>query len=130
MIDFTNKQVGDFGENFCEKYLKKTKKYKILARNKTIGHLEADIIAYNKDYLIFVEVKTRRSDKNNLNRPSDAVDESKRTNLIKFAYAFYKTLPEKFKNKTPRIDVCEVYLVADKKLKVCDFNYIENAVTR
>ena len=63
MIDFTNKQVGDFGENFCEKYLKKTKKYKILARNKTISHLEADIIAYNKDYLIFVEVKTRRSDK-------------------------------------------------------------------
>ncbi len=130
MIDFTKKQVGDFGEDFCEKHLKKTRKYKILARNKTIGHLEADIIAYNKEFIVFVEVKTRRIDKNNYNRPADAVDGSKRTNLIKFAYAYCKTLPQKLKDKALRIDVCEVFVTADKKLKVCDFNYIENAVTR
>ena len=110
-------------------YLRK-KKYTVLASGYRCRFGEIDLIVRDKKSLIFVEVKTRRSDKNNLNRPSDAVDEGKRTNLIKFAYAFYKTLPEKFKNKTPRIDVCEVYLVADKKLKVCDFNYIENAVTR
>ncbi len=131
MIEFTKKEIGDFGEKFCEKLLKKKKKYKILSRNKTIGHLEADIIGYDKEYIIFVEVKTRRTDKNNLMRPADAVNYDKRTNLIKFAYAFVKTLPLKHKNKTPRIDVCEVFVKADnKKLKVCDFNYIENAVTR
>ncbi|MBQ8546834.1 MAG: YraN family protein [Clostridia bacterium] len=131
MIEFTKKEVGDFGEKFCEKLLKKKKKYKILAKNKTIGHLEADIIAYDKEFIIFVEVKTRRTDKNNLMRPADAVNYDKRTNLIKFAYAFVKTLPQKHKNKTPRIDVCEVFVTADgKKLKVCEFNYIENAVTR
>ena len=130
MIEFDKKQVGIFGEDFCEKYLKKQKKLKILSRNRTIGHLEADIIAYNKEFIVFVEVKTRRVDKNNFVRPADAVNREKRTNLIKFAYAFCKTLPSKLKDKTPRIDVCEVYVTAEKKLKVCDINYIENAVTK
>ncbi|MBO5379793.1 MAG: YraN family protein [Clostridia bacterium] len=130
MIEFDKKQVGIYGEDICEKYLKKQKKLKILARNRTIGHLEADIIAYNKEFIVFVEVKTRRVDKNNFVRPADAVNREKRTNLIKFAYAFCKTLPSKLKGKTPRIDVCEVYVTAEKKLKVCDINYIENAVTK
>ncbi len=130
MVDFDKKQVGNFGEDYCEKYLKKQKKLKILARNRSIGHLEADIIAYDKEFIVFVEVKTRRIDKNNVNRPSDAVNYEKRTNLIKFAYAFLKTLPSKLKDKTPRIDVCEIWVTAEKKLKVCDINYIENAITR
>lgn len=131
MIEFDKKAVGIFGEDYSAKYLKRKKKCKILARNKTMGHLEADIIAYDKDFIIFVEVKTRRQDKNNLMRPADAVNNEKRTNLLKFAYAFCKTLPAKLKNKTPRIDVCEVYAVQEKnKLKVCEFNYIENAVTK
>ena len=98
--------------------------------NATIGKLEADIIAYNKDYIVFIEVKARRQDKNNFGRPGDAVDRDKRTNLINFAYAYCKSLPKKHQGKTPRIDVCEVYVVADKKLRVCDINYIENAVSR
>lgn len=131
MIEFDKKAVGIFGEDYCAKYLKRKKKCKILARNKTMGHLEADIIAYDKEFIIFVEVKTRRQDKNNLMRPADAVNNEKRTNLLKFAYAFCKTLPAKLKNKTPRIDVCEVFAVQEKnKLKVCEFNYIENAVTK
>ena len=131
MIEFDKKTVGIFGEDYCEKYLKRKKKCKILARNKQMGHLEADIIAYNKDFVIFVEVKTRRANKNNLMRPADAVNNEKRTNLLRFAYAFCKTLPAKLKNKTPRIDVCEVICVQEKKkLKVCEFNYIENAVTK
>ncbi|MBO5439329.1 MAG: YraN family protein [Clostridia bacterium] len=130
MRDFTSYDVGKFGENACAKYLKKTKKYKILGKNVTIGHLEADIIACDKEHIIIVEVKTRREDKNNYNRPGTAVDNDKRTNLIKFAYAFYKTLPPKHKSKALRIDVCEITCVADKKLKLCSINYIENAVTR
>ena len=130
MTEFDKKQVGIFGENYCAKYVKKHKKLKILARNKSIGHLEADIIAYNKEYIVFIEVKTRRVDKNNIARPADAVNHEKRTNLIKFAYAFLKTLPSKLKEKTPRIDVCEIWVTAEKKLKVCDVNYIENAITK
>lgn len=130
MTDFTSIEVGKFGEDYCAKYIKKTKKYKILERNATIGHLEVDIIAYDKEHIIFIEVKTRRQDKINYMRPGNAVDYNKRTNLINFAYHFVKTLPPKLQEKTPRIDVCEIWVEADKKLKVCDLNYIENAVTR
>lgn len=130
MIEFTPRDVGIFGEKQCEKYAKRVKKLKIIGRNVTIGKLEADIIAVNNDYIIFIEVKTRRQDKNNIHRPGNAVDKDKRTNLINFAYTYCKSLPKKHQGKTPRIDVCEVYVVADKKLRVCELNYIENAVTR
>ena len=130
MTDFTNADIGKFGEEFCTKYVKKTKKYKILGRNVSIGKLEVDIIATNGEYIIFIEVKTRRSDKNNYFRPSDAVDRNKRYNLINFANMYCKSLNKKHANKTPRIDVCEILVVAEKKLKVTDINYIENAVSR
>ena len=130
MNKFSSHDVGVFGENYCTKYAKKVKKLKILGRNVTIGKLEADIIAYNKTHVIFIEVKTRSADKNNLFRPADAVNTEKRSNLINFAYIYCKTLPKKHQGKTPRIDVCEIYVTAEKKLKVSDINYIENAVTR
>ena len=130
MKEFNTYDVGKFGEDACTKYLKKIKKYKIFGRNVTIGHLEADIIAYDDNHIIIVEVKTRREDKNNIHRPGSAVDNDKRTNLIKFAYAFYKSLPAKHKNKILRIDVCEITCVADKKLMLTSINYIENAVSR
>lgn len=125
----TKKDVGNFGEKVCARFLRKSG-YKIIGRNVRMGHLEIDIIASNKEYIVFVEVKTRNTEKNNILRPAAAVDSDKRTNLINFAYSFVKSLPEKEKNKQPRIDVCEVLVSGDKKLKVCDFNYIENAVTR
>ena len=128
--EFSTYDVGVFGEEQCVKFIKKYKKFKIYGKNVTIGHLEADIIAYDKSHVIIVEVKTRREDKNNISRPSSAVDYDKRTNLIKFAYAFCKSLPKKLKNKTIRIDVCEITCIADKKLKLCSINYIENAVSR
>ncbi|MBQ7353031.1 MAG: YraN family protein [Clostridia bacterium] len=128
-IEFSKSYVGKFGEDVCTKYLKKSKKLKILERNSTIGHLEADIVAYNKEYIVFVEVKTRNIDKNNYSRPADSVNSKKRTNLITFAYAFVKKLPTKFRNLSIRIDVCEIYVCGDKKLKVSELNYIENAIT-
>ena len=130
MKDFTNADVGTFGENECLKYIKKVKKYKIIGTNLTIKHLEADIVAYDNEHIIFIEVKTRREDKNNFFRPGAAVNHAKRNNLIRFAYSFVKTLPAKFQDKAPRIDVCEITVVAEKNLKVCSLNYIENAVTR
>ena len=130
MKDFSNFDVGRFGEKECLKFVKRVKKYKIIGKNITIGHLEADIVACDDEHVIIIEVKTRREDKNNICRPAMAVDNTKRTNLIRFAYAFVKTLPLKHRNKAPRIDVCEITCVADKKLKLCSINYIENAITR
>lgn len=125
----TKYETGKFGEDACARYLRKNG-YKIYGKNVRMGHLEVDIIATNKMYILFVEVKTRNIDNTNPYRPAQAVDYDKRTNLINFAYSFVKSLPECEKRKQPRIDVCEVLVSGDKKLKICGFNYIENAVTR
>lgn len=130
MNDFTAKQVGDFGEKYCKKYVKRTKGYKIIGCNVTIGNLEADIIATDKTHIIIIEVKTRRQDKCNFHRPGSAVDQGKQHNLINFTKIYCENLPKKYMNKSPRIDVCEIYVVADKKLKVTSINYIENAISR
>ena len=130
MKEFSKKDIGNFGEKTCVEYIKK-QGFKILALNSTLGHLETDIIATNKTHILFVEVKTRRADKNNYSRPADAVNTAKRTNLLKFAYYYIKTLPPKHASKQPRMDVCEITVESkDDKLAVCDFNYIENAFSR
>ena len=68
---------------------------------------------------------------NNINRPADAVDRDKRENLISFSSAYIKRLPEKYKDRQVRIDVCEVLVYCEQdKLAVKNINYIENAVSR
>ena len=56
------KNLGDRGEAAAAEYLEK-KGYTILNRNYYICHGEIDIIAKDGDCTVFVEVKTRRSDK-------------------------------------------------------------------
>ena len=130
MANYSAHKIGAFGEKQCAKYLKRKMKLKIIGKNVTIGRLEADIIATNKDYIIFVEVKTRSKDKHNEHRPSDAVDKAKKTNLINFANAYCSSLPKKLKGRTPRIDVCEIWVTSSVHLKVAELHYIENAVSR
>ena len=57
-----NKQLGQNGEDIAEKFLIK-QGYKILERNRHFSrYCEIDIIAQDKDTLVFVEVKTRKTD--------------------------------------------------------------------
>ena len=53
--------LGQKGEEIATDHLKKAG-FKILYRNWKWGKNEVDIIAENKDYIIFVEVKTRTDD--------------------------------------------------------------------
>jgi putative endonuclease len=53
--------LGHKGEDIAVEHLKKAG-YKILYRNWKSGKLEIDIIAENKDFIVFVEVKTRSDD--------------------------------------------------------------------
>lgn len=54
--------------------------YTILERNWRFGHLEIDLIAKKKDLLVFIEVKTRRSE--HLQPPEQAVNQIKTLRLI------------------------------------------------
>jgi len=76
------------GENIATEYLKR-KGYKIVERNFRKGYGEIDIICIKEKTLIFVEVKTRTSDK--FGTPAESITYSKLMTLIKTAQ-YYKIL--------------------------------------
>jgi putative endonuclease len=71
--------LGRKGEDIAAAHLEKAG-YKILKRNWTAGKLEVDIIAENKDYIVFAEVKTRSEDF--LMPPASAVTREKQRSLV------------------------------------------------
>ncbi len=109
---------GDIGERYTQKWLAK-KRYKITAANYFCRFGEIDIIAQNKKYICFVEVKTRGV--NSYGSPADAVDYFKQSRIIKTAQHFLLANPCELQ---PRFDVAEVIVDGDE---VKSFNYIENA---
>jgi len=89
----SGKDVGAAGESLAAVYLKK-KGYRILATNFKTAIGEADIIARDREALVIVEVKTRRSLR--YGRPYEAIGKDKLERLVKLAaiYARYNRLPE------------------------------------
>ena len=108
-----NKQLGQNGEDIAEKFLTK-QGYKILERNRHFSrYCEIDIIAQDRDTLVFVEVKTRKTDA--LGRPAEAITPAKYQNIKKGIY-FY--LQEKnIKYDKFRIDVISVTLKPELKIE-------------
>ncbi len=102
--------LGRKGESYVCEYLK-SKGYIINEVNYHSRYGEIDIISQNEKYLVFVEVKTRKSF--NFSRAIEAVNRSKRIKIIKTAY-FY--ISSKSLNKQPRFDVAEV-LIDSKEIK-------------
>ncbi|MBQ9937010.1 MAG: YraN family protein [Oscillospiraceae bacterium] len=119
----SKKSLGDFGENFTVKYLKKNG-YKIVSQNFHSRYGEIDIIAVKNDILAFVEVKARAH--NSLFKPREAVDYYKQNKIIKTAQLFMMAYNS---NIQPRFDVSEVVVIKTEKdkYKVLEFEYIENA---
>ena len=102
----TASQVGKEGEEIAEGFLE-SKGYKILSRNwKTPRWGEVDIVALDKDQLVFAEVKTRTTLW--AGEPLEAVGFHKLRTLKRAALYFKESHPE-----TPdglRIDVLSVVL--------------------
>ena len=122
----STKDVGRLGENIAARYLKKNG-YKILAKNQRQSHNELDIVASNKEFILFVEVKTR-SVASDLYSPygsaASAVDIRKQARTIQAARSYLAQNP--VDGLQPRMDVIEVYL--DKQTqKVLKVHHIPNA---
>lgn len=101
----TEKQVkGNRGEEKAVEYLL-SNGYAILERNWQIGHLEVDIIASNEDFLVIVEVKTRKS--NTFGEPEEFVTLQKQRNLIRAAAAY---ITKFVITKEVRFDIVSVIL--------------------
>ena len=120
----TTKEIGDIGERAAARFLKRSG-YKIKGRNKHLSHNEIDIIAEDKSYIVFVEVKTRtiNQSKDKYTSPASAVTHAKQSRLISAAYDYLRQKPSK---KQPRMDVIEVWLDKETQ-KVIDINHIYNA---
>lgn len=58
----SNKVLGDRGESYAARYLG-AQGYRILAQKYRTKIGEIDLIAKDRDTLVFVEVKTRRRDR-------------------------------------------------------------------
>lgn len=114
--------TGQNGEAKVCSFLRKSG-YKILKRNYQCKYGEIDIIAQKCDYIIFVEVKTRKKD--SIVSPAESVNVYKQQRIIKTAQDFMvKTLCE----LQPRFDVAEVFISEDNNKKlIYSLNYIANA---
>lgn len=96
---------GKIGEDFATDYLSK-QGYIIICRNFRCFQGEIDIIARDKESLVFVEVKTRTSI--NYGEAKEAVGEKKQKHIYEAAgYYLYKYKLEEYYT---RIDVIEVYI--------------------
>lgn len=117
-----NKVVGNLGEQTAKNYLIKNG-YKILTTNYSCRFGEIDIIAMDKECLVFIEVKTRTSGK--YGHPENAVNYWKKKHLELTArnYIDYKRMG----NYIARFDVVEVFAkYADNNFIVERINLIKN----
>lgn len=104
-----NIELGRYGEEKAVSYLE-NQDCEILARNFSCNQGEIDIIAKDKDELVFFEVKTRNS--LGYGKPVDAVDNFKQKHIWEAAkYYLYRN---KMMNQFVRFDVIEVYLKNNK----------------
>lgn len=109
--------LGKIGEDRAAKLLI-DKGYQLLDRNWKIGDLEMDIIAQQEDTIVFVEVKTRKSD--HWGAPESAVDELRKRRLTACANAYLKF---KRLDNPWRFDIISIILNEEQE----EINHIEEA---
>ncbi len=113
------KDIGDFGENAAREYMIKNG-YEIVLSNYSSKAGEIDIIAKKDEYIVFVEVKARKT--SIFGEPCEFVDTKKQQRIIKTAY---KYLEENSLDSPIRFDVCEI--IHENADKIKSINYIEGA---
>lgn len=96
--------LGRWGETLAAQYLRK-KRYTILAANYFNRFGEIDLIAENRTYIVFVEVKLRKNA--SFAQAKEFVDQRKQ-DKIKVAASIYLSAHEEIR-KQPRFDVIEIY---------------------
>ena len=112
-----NIETGKKGEMYAKEYLV-SKSYNILNMNFRNHIGEIDIIAMDKNVLVFIEVKTRTSMK--YGYPYEAVNYKKQQKIIYTSLGYIKQ--RNIKDTQLRYDIIEVYLKPSMKI-----NHIENA---
>ena len=117
----TNKLSGAWGEALAAEYLRK-KRFKILASGYRCRFGEIDLIATDRKYLVFVEVKTRKSA--DFARAREYVDHRKQDRIRSTATLYLSQYPT---NLQPRFDVIEIYAPEGLNTAHPEINHLEDA---
>lgn len=112
---------GAAGEVLAARFLR-DKGYSILAANVRSRFGEIDIIACDRQYIAFVEVKTRSEDA--LYAPREAVTQSKQRRILSTAALYLQNHPTPLQ---PRFDVVEVVTPKGQPMKVLEIDHIMGA---
>lgn len=115
------KLTGRWGEELAAEYLRKHG-YKITAMGYHTRMGEIDIIAEKRKYLVFVEVKLRKTDK--FGTAGEFVNAEKQRKLQLTALAWIQENPTE---KQPRFDVIEIYAPHGMATVSPYLNHIKNA---
>ncbi len=121
MMEISSYALGRAGEELACEFLRE-QGFFISARNYRSERGEIDIIAENREMVLFVEVKLRKYTAGYL--PREAVTNDKRKRLLHAAKNFI------YRSKTllqPRFDIIEITMNERQDLKDADVNWIENA---
>ena len=116
-----NNIVGAWGEALAAAYLQK-KKYQILATGYRCRYGEIDLIAANRKYLVFVEVKLRKSDR--FAQAMEFVDKNKQGRLRTTAELYLAQNPTQLQ---ARFDVIEIYAPEGTETKKPVIHHLEDA---
>ena len=120
-MEENRKQKGKKGEDEAVNLLI-SKGYKIVSRNYIIKHVgEIDIIARDKDYLVFVEVRSKNTKNNYANYPpEESIDRRKITRLKRLIHLYFAI--ENLKDQKCRLDIITIYTKETEKI----VNHYEN----
>ena len=116
-----NNLAGAWGESLAAEYLRK-KHYRVVSAGYRSRFGEIDLIVENRKYLIFVEVKLRKSDSFALAR--EYVNSAKQ-NRIRTTAEIY--LAENPTDLQPRFDVIEIYAPQGVATAKPVINHLEDA---
>ncbi len=118
---FVTDPIGIKGEEEAAKMLEK-KGYKVIEHNWRMGHWEIDLIAENKDTVVFAEVKARTTMYGEI-RPEEYVDEGKKMRMITAGNAYMRYTRSA---KSLRFDIIGI-VVNPETMEVTYRAHLENA---
>ena len=113
--------LGAWGEAQAAEYLRK-KRYEIVAAGYRSCFGEIDLIVSNKKYLVFVEVKLRKSD--DFAKAMEYVDWRKQDKIRMTASMYLSQNPTELQ---PRFDVIEIYAPQEMETRKPTIYHMEDA---
>lgn len=114
--------LGRWGESVAADYLHR-KRYTLIAANFRCRCGEIDLIVEDRKYIVFVEVKLRRSAQ--FAQAREFVDHRKQERLKQTALLYLSQHEEN--SKQPRFDVIEIYAPQGIQTKKPEIHHLEDA---